>query len=159
MFCLLRVLILTTSTFLAFAHAAEPTEDGLRKKPITTDRSELGKLLTQWHKDGTAAGNVGYWYDNRDGEHSPLDLRPYPQLQKVIYTEADVKARRHWALQPRILPHVVFGNSSTSAPPRMSGSNVRTYYCSPDGLAILASQYTHNNLYIYPEHREQDFPI
>jgi hypothetical protein len=152
----LAVLILMSSTLPTFTCGAEPSDDDLRKKPITTDRGELGKLLTLWYKEGTAAGNVGDWYDNRDGEHSPLDLRPYPQLRKVIYTEADVKARRHWALQPRILPHVVFGNSSTSAPPQMSGSNVRTYYCSPDGLDILASQYTHNNLYIYPEHRDHD---
>jgi hypothetical protein len=153
---LLAVPILMSSTLLALSRGAEPGDDDVRNKPITTDRGELGKLLIRWYKEGTSAGNVGDWYDNRDGEHSPLDLRPYPQLRKVTYTDADVKARRHWALQPRVLPHVVFGNSSTSAPPQMSGSNVRTYYCSPDGLAILASHYTHNNLYIYPEHRDHD---
>jgi hypothetical protein len=152
----LAVLILTSSALLAFGAAAEPTGDELRKKPITTDSSEVGKLLARWWKEGAAAGNVGDWYDNRDGEHSPLDLRPWPQLRKVLYSPADVKARRHWALQPRTLPHVVFGNSSTSAPPRMSGSNPRTYYCSPRGLDILQSHYLHNNLYIYPEHRDHD---
>src|SRR5262245_38367673 len=95
---------------LAWADPA-PADDELSKEPITTARGEMGDLLRQWHKDGTAAGNVGDWYDNRDGEHSPLDLSPYPQLRKVKYTEADVKARRNWAGQPAVLPHVVFGNS------------------------------------------------
>jgi hypothetical protein len=140
---------------IAFADSSL-TDDDLRKKPITTDTGEIGKLLKKWHADGTAAGNVGDWYDNRDGEHSPLDLRPWPQLRKVIYTEADLKARRNWALQPRTLPHVVFGNSSTSAPPQFSGSNPRTYYCAPQGLQILQSHFTHNNVYIYPEHRDHD---
>jgi hypothetical protein len=150
----LCVLILASSALLGFTRAAEPTDEELRKKPITTTGGELGKLLNQWWKDGTAAGNVGDWYDNRDGEHSPLDLRPWPQLRKVHYTEEDIKRRRHWALQPRTLPHVVFGNSSTSAPPEMSGSNPRTYYRTRDGLPILARHYTHNNIYIYPEHRD-----
>jgi hypothetical protein len=132
------------------------TDEELRKKQITTEGGELGKLLTAWWKEGSAAGNVGDWYDNRDGGHSELNLAPYPQLRKVVYLEEDVKARRHWALQPRTLPHVVFGNSSTSAPPHMSGSNVRTYYCSGKGLRILESHYAGNNLYIYPEHRDHD---
>src|SRR5262245_42698642 len=149
---LLSALILASSALIA----AEPTDDELRKKPVSLDGGEVGKLLTEWWKEGTAAGNVGDWYDNRDGEHSPLDLRPWPQLQKVKYSEADIKARRHWALQPRPLPHVVFGNSSTSAPPNLSGSNVRTYYCSSGGLALLHEHYRKNNLYIYPEHRDQE---
>src|SRR5829696_5991904 len=72
----------------------EPPKD----KAITTAGGEVGDLLRKWWKEGTAAGNVGDWYDNRDGAHSPLDLRPWPQLQKVKYSEADFKARRNWAL-------------------------------------------------------------
>ena len=153
---LFSALIAASSVLLAFGSAAGPSDDELKKKPITTDNGEVGKLLKKWWKEGTAAGNVGDWYDNRDGEHSPLDLRPWPQLQKVKYSEADFKARRNWALQPRVLPHVVFGNSSTSAPPELSGSNPRTYYCSPQGLALLQRHYEKNNLYIYPEHRDHD---
>src|SRR4051794_17907233 len=51
---------------------------------------------------------------------------------------------------PRVLPHVVFGNSSTSAPPQMPGSNVRSYYCASKGLKILEAHYLRSNLYIYP---------
>jgi hypothetical protein len=133
-----------------------PTDEELRKKPISEDKGEIGNLLRGWFKEGRAAGNVGDWYDNRDGEHSPLDLKPYPQLRKVSYSAEDLKARRNWALQPKLLPHVVFGNSSTSAPPTLSGSNPRSYYCAPDGLRLLEQHYLKNNLYIYPEHRDHD---
>ena len=30
------------------------------------------------------------------------------------------------------------------------------YYTQPAGLALLYNHYTHNNLYIYPEHRDHD---
>src|SRR3954447_20861544 len=143
----IALLILAVSAFAARADGLP--EEELKKKPITTDNGEIGKLLKKWHAEGTAGGNAGDWYDNRDGEHSPLDLRPWPQLQKVHYSDADFKARRNWALQPRTLPHVVFGNSSTSAPPQLTGSNPRSYYCNPQGLKILESHYLHNNLYIY----------
>jgi hypothetical protein len=173
---LLGVLILTTSAALAFAAAPPPADPS--KRPVAIGGGEVGDLLRKWYADGTAAGNVGDWYDNRDGEHSPLDLSPWiassrswagwrsgehspldlspwPQLRKVAYSADDVKAMRHWALQPRVLPHVVFGNSSTSAPPNLSGSNPRSYYCSPQGLALLQAHYFQNNLYIYPEHRDK----
>ena len=56
----------------------------------------------------------------------------------------------------RIEPHVTFGNSSTSAPAHLGGSNPRSYYVSPAGLAFLHKQYVSNNIYIYPEHRDHD---
>jgi hypothetical protein len=126
------------------------------RKPITTATGELGGLLRQWWREGTAAGNVGDFYDNRDGGHSDLDTSPYPQLQRIVYTADDIKLRRHWAGQRIILPHVVFGNSSTSAPFLFGGSNPRMYYTAPAGLDFLYQEYTHNNVYIYPEHRDHD---
>lgn len=146
----LAILVAVTAVCLAPARAAPAG------KPITTDQSKVGELLRQWAAEGTAAGNTGDWYDNRDGGHSMLDLRPYPQLQLVPYSEDDIKAQRHWALAVRVLPQVTFGNSSTSAPPTASGSNGRQAYCSPGGLAMLARQYRANNLYLYPEHRDHD---
>src|SRR5204863_8237323 len=52
--------------------------------------------------------------------------------------------------------HVTFGNSSTSAPAHLGGSNPRTAYTSARGLDMLYKQYRGNNLYIYPEHRDHD---
>ena len=65
---LFGALILASLALLAFARTDGPTDEDLKKKPITTARGELGDLLRKWYKEGTAAGNVGDWYDNRDGE-------------------------------------------------------------------------------------------
>jgi hypothetical protein len=130
--------------------------DKLRQKPITSVGGPVGELLAKWWKEGTAAGNVGDYYDNRDGDHSPLNLGLFPQLSAVKYSPEDIKQRKHWAGQKVIQRAVVFGNSSTSAPPTLGGSNPRHYYCSSRGLAFLAEEYANNNLYIYPEHRDHD---
>lgn len=151
----LSSLLLVSSIIFSIAHGDEPADD-LSKKPVTTDTTPIGKLLKKWYTEGTAAGNVGDWYDNRDGEHSPLDIRIWPQLQKVKYTEEDFKLKRNWAAQRIVLPNVTFGNSSTSAGPTTGGSNPRMYYLSSMGMKLLEAHYRRNNLYIYPEHRDHD---
>ncbi|MCE9530532.1 MAG: hypothetical protein K8T89_05285 [Planctomycetes bacterium] len=157
--CGVLVLFVGISWFTVVA--AEPTAEEaklaeLRKKPITMTKGELGDLLTKWWKEGTAAGNVGDFYDNRDGAHSDLNTQPYPQLQRIVYTEDDIKTRRNWALTLFTRPHVTFGNSSTSAPPTAGGSNPRHAYSSSRGLSMLSQQYKGNNVYMYPEHRDHD---
>jgi len=114
----------------------------------------LGDLLRKWFADGTAAGNDGDWYDNRDGGHSNFDLGPHPQIRRVEYTDAERGRGLDYALQGRIIPRVVFGNSSTSAIVTLGGSCPRRGYSTPAGLATLYAQYTHNNIYIYPSHRD-----
>ena len=126
----------------------------LRLKPVTTIEGEVGDLLRQWYAKGTAAGNVGDYYDNRDRGHSRLKMEEYPQLQQITYSDEDRKQQKDYAVQRTILHHVVFGNSSTSAPLNNGGSNVRTYYTNPGGMAFLYNQYTHNNIYIYPAHHD-----
>src|SRR5262245_7624730 len=59
--------------------AQDPGADSA-SKPITTVQGKVGDLLRQWWKEGTAAGNAGDWYDNRDGAHSDLNTQPFPQL-------------------------------------------------------------------------------
>ena len=124
--------------------------DELRKKPVTISKDEIGDLLTKWWEEGTAAGNVGDFYDNRDDEHSDFKTDEFPQLRRILYSSDDVKNRRNWALTLNVRPHVTFGNSSTAAPTNKSGSNGRNAYCKPGGIALLAQQYSGNNVYIYP---------
>jgi hypothetical protein len=142
---------LTGGQSLQRTAAAGPSE-----KPIAANGGEVGRALRKWYAEGTAAGNIGDYYDNRDGGHSDLNIAPYPQLLRVVYTEEEIKNLQHWSLQKKILPFVTFGNSSTSASPEKGGSNVRQYYASPGGLGFLFTQYVRNNLYIYPEHRDHD---
>lgn len=122
-----------------------------------SDQSEIGKLLRQWYKEGTAAGNTGDFYDNRDRGHSLLNTQPYPQLDKVEYTKEQLDRRLDWALQLHfIYPHVTFGNSSTASGDPNLGSNPRHAFLRPGAAQILHAQYTRNHLYIYPEHMDHD---
>lgn len=126
----------------------------VRERSICSAPGAVGDLLRKWHAEGTAAGNTGDFYDNRDRDHSPLHLAPYPQLDVVTYTDQERQQRIDWALQIFLMPHVTFGNSSTSAPVLFGGSNVRTYYTHPRGMEFLYQQYRANNLYMYPGHHD-----
>lgn len=124
--------------------------------PITTVPGPAGDLLRGWWKEKTSAGNIGDWYDNRDEAHSLLDTKPFPQLKVFVYTPEELKARANWAAARVVRPFVTLGNSSTSAPPTKGGSNPRLYYGGSKTLDFLHEQYTKNNLYIYPEHKDYD---
>jgi hypothetical protein len=153
-------LILAASAALGLLWGAQPSAPGQApgEAPIVSDADsgEIARVLRRWYADGTAAGNRGDYYDNRDRGHSRLDLARYPQLEAVTYTEAQRKRNADYALQSRILPGVVIGNSSTSAAPEAGGSLPRHYYAQPRGLDFLFAQYSRNNLYVYPEHRDHD---
>ncbi len=136
--------------------AEPPSTDAAPDKPLTTLKGELGDLLRAWHAEGTAAGHAGIRYDNRDRGHSELDRRPWPQLGKVAYTDAQKAKRFDWAFCGGLHTGIVFGNSSTSAQARVGGSNARMAYTNPRGLAVLLAQYTRNHLYVYPEHQDHD---
>ena len=157
---LLASACLLAATAAAAGEPAGPAPGGAaapgQVRPISAAKSQLGDLLRKWFAEGTAAGNDADWYDNRDRGHSHLDLGLYPQLRKVDYTDAERNRNIDYALQGRVLPLVVFGNSSTSAAVAAGGSNPRRAYSMPAGLAMLYAQYTHNNLYVYPSHMDHN---
>jgi hypothetical protein len=151
------ILVLCFTLWSAEPQGTQPPPAArIAERPVAVGGGEIGDLLRKWYADGTAAGNAGDYYDNRDGGHSSLNLKPYPQLQKIEYSNDQIKARLHWGMQGKILPYVVFGNSSTSAAPEQNGSIPRSYYTNSRGLEFLFAQYARNNLYIYPEHRDYD---
>ncbi len=124
--------------------------------PVTTLNSPAADKVKAWYEAGTAAGNAGDVYDNRDRAHSRLNLQHFPQLTQRQYTEAEIKENIDFGAQRTISPGVVFGNSSTAGGVLSGGSNARRYYTRAQGLDILHRQYRANNLYVYPEHRDHD---
>jgi len=149
---LLKTLVLAVAACASAAQAAEtPVE-----QPIATAKGRAGDLLRRWDAEGTAAGNAGDFYDNRDRGHSRLHLPLFPQVTPVAYSPEALQRRADWGMQRTVLPHVAFGNSSTSGNPVQNGSHVRTYYSDARGLRFLFTQYLHNNLYVYPEHVDHD---
>jgi len=115
-------------------------------------------LLNQWYAEGTAAGNWGDLYDNRDTDHSNLTYLHYPQLSRIEYTDAAKQLGLHHGLQTRFFFNgVTFGNSSTaitSGP--LSRSQPRLALFDPHSVAVLVAQYVNGHLYVYPEHRDHD---
>jgi len=143
-------------TPIAEAGKTDKQTEPSTEAPIASGRGEVVDLLRGWYGDGTAAGNMGDWYDNRDRGHSGLKMSRYPQLQRVTYTPQQLQRREDYGLQRIILPHVTVGNSSTSDRPERTGSLPRSYYTGSRGLSFLFTQYVRNNIYIYPEHRDYD---
>jgi len=131
--------------------------DSEPSQPVMRGTSALARLLNDWYQAGTAAGNTGDFYDNRDSNHSRIDLKRYPQVQEITYTEEQRRIKADYGIQRTIHPHVVIGNSSISASVWSVGSMPRVLYGTPrKGLTYLHTQYRSNNLYIFPEHRDHD---
>jgi hypothetical protein len=126
----------------------------VKERAITAMNGAVADLLKKWYAEGTAAGNTGDVYDNRDRDHSPLNIKAYPQLDHIVYTREQLDKRVDWAAQHTILPYITFGNSSTSAPVTHGGSNIRLYYVHPRGTPFLYEQYRKNNIYMYPGHHD-----
>jgi len=68
------------------------TKTGL-EETVCYGRGKLCEWLNEWYKIGEIAGNNNDWYDNRDGGHSMLNLKQFPQISVVPYTE-DEKSRK-----------------------------------------------------------------
>lgn len=120
---------------------------------VTSRSDAVGKLLNEWHAAGTAAGLGEITYENRDGQHSPLNAALYPQLQ-VFQADAKSGPATGPSVMLRLKPTV--GNCSMSAPPDKGGSLPRLYQTDPNGQRFLMMQYLANNLMIYPEHQDYD---
>jgi len=148
-------------TFLAKEATGETTRTTRRitvqPGPAATGSRKTALRVQGWYAAGTAAGNTGDFYDNRDGGHSPLRMQLFPQLDRTEYTDEQKKRRLHWGAQLYVLfPHVTMGNSSTAAPAAKGGCNTRLALTRPGAARILYAQYRRNHLYIYPEHRDYD---
>lgn len=120
---------------------------------VTTRDDAVGKLLNDWYRAGSAAGLSAITYENRDGQHSPLDAARYPQL-KVFQSDAKSGPPIGPAVALRTQPTV--GNCSMSAPADKGGSLPRMYQVDPQGQRFLMMQYLACNLMIYPEHQDHD---
>lgn len=120
---------------------------------ITKRDDMVGKLLNEWYRDGTAAGLAAITYENRDGQHSPLNTALYPQLQ-IFEHSSTTGPDKGPAAKLRLGP--VLGNCSMAAPAVSGGSLPRIYMMDPKGCEFIMMQYLANNLFVYPEHQDHD---
>lgn len=118
---------------------------------------DIDTLLLNWFRRGTAAGNRGDLYDNRDRDHSNLRADRFPQLTFVEYAD-DLKQRGvDYTVNPGILfNRITLGNSSTASKGSMWRSNARRCYTESRLANAALRQYVSNHIYVYPEHRDHD---
>jgi len=119
-------------------------------QPVTLRTDKVAELINDWFAKGTAAGLQAITYENRDGQHSPLNTTQYPQLQVFKGAENDKGAANQLRAKP------LLGNCSMSSTATQLGCLPRIYMMDPGGNRFLAQQYLSNNLFIYPEHQDYD---
>jgi hypothetical protein len=132
------------------------SDNGAQEKIVSGGGSLDAARLNAWFLDGTAAGNHGDLYDNRDGGHSALPPAAFPQLARVQYGEEARKTGLDRGLNSEILFNAVtLGNASlalTEGP--LWRSLPREALIDPLQVASLYQQYAGNHIYVYPAHRD-----
>ncbi len=123
---------------------------------IVLGQEPYAPLLREWWAEGTAAGNSGDFYENRDGNHSLLQLGEFPQLTRWPANPDSDPNDTGWGASRVVRPAIVVGNSSTAGTPPSGSSLGRRLVTFPDTFAILYQQYRANNLHVYPEHADHD---
>lgn len=139
--------------FSQFRFEQEP-----RSATVLGADDEAARLLNGWALNGTAAGNQGDLYDNRDRGHSTLSPKRWPQLSHIHYGPKARSANIDYGVNAGILFNAVtFGNSSTALTSSFAWrSQARMILTSADLVARAYLQYSMNHLYVFPEHRDHD---
>ena len=105
---------------------------------------------------GSAGGNVGDLYMNRDGRHSPLNLKDFPGLTSVQLDATGRTNRMDMAFPNIVFPYPVFGNASlamTEGPYWRSLPRAMMTTESPL-LNRMAKFYLSNQTWVYPSHAD-----
>ncbi len=136
--------------------------DPAPRSPISRDQiigtSAAEVLVNAWIREGTAAGHYGDLYDNRDRDHSNLNLTKFPMLAHVEYSPEASKAEADWGMRiGQAFEQPTFGNSSTAqVNTPFWRSNPRMLMHDDMLMKIAWSQFVNNQLYCYPEHNDFD---
>ncbi len=141
---------------ISFAPLAANARDDAGDATVGNADAEV--KVRKWFQAGTAAGHLGDLYDNRDRDHSNLNLSKFPQLIRVEYDDEAKKVRTDWGVQIyQMFDRPVLGNSSTAqVGSRGWRSNPRIFLFNEPQTRLVYNQYVSNHLYVYPEHSDYD---
>ncbi len=97
-------------------------------------------------------------YDNRDRDHSPMNISGFPQMARLVYAEEAIRSGVDYNAQVLFLHNMpTIGNASLSrVEVPLWRSLTRGMYSQAPHMKILADQYLNSHLYVYPEHRDHD---
>lgn len=123
---------------------------------IRTGDNEIADTLNRWYNQGSAAGNHGDLYDNRDAGHSRLSADLFPQLTHIRYDKELSDHGLHRGAQTQFLyNHVTLGNCSMAMTHNVYWRSLpRMMLLDARSLNMLRLQYSQNHLYLYPSHHD-----
>lgn len=113
------------------------------------------KEIEEWMKDGTASGNFGDLYVNRDNGHSVLVTTNFPGLTPVVYGEAAKAKHVNVGLPNANFGYPVIGNASiaiTAGP--FWRSMPRAIQTDPFQPTSTFQLMLANQCWFYPAHRD-----
>ncbi len=137
--------------YLWWRDVATDSEALARHEPLRNVEG-ITEELGQWHRQKTAAGNVGDYYHNHDHLHSYLALQNFPQVTPIDATDASRSLIGAGLQHRKLFTGTVIGNASMVA----GGVSLPEHaYRNPQFVDALHDQYTNNHVYLYPSHTTQ----
>jgi hypothetical protein len=113
------------------------------------------KEIEGWMKDGTASGNFGDLYVNRDNGHSALTLTNFPGLTPVVYGEAAKAKQINVGLPNGHFSYPVIGNASIAITAGPFWRSMPRAVQTDPMLPITTFQLMlANQCWFYPAHRD-----
>ena len=114
------------------------------------------EVLSALLADGTASGNAGDLYINRDGDHSRIDLKDFPLLSELRFEGEAKKKGVDRAIPNTLYPDAaVIGNASLAiVTTNDSSSLVRTAMLDPYAMMSLQQCYLDNQFWVFPAHKD-----
>ena len=116
------------------------------------------ELMAAWLADGTAAGNGGDLYINRDRDHSRIKLEDFPLLSELRFDGEAKKKNVDTAIPNTLYPGAaVVGNASLgSSTTNGLVSLMRMAMQQPAELMALQQCYLDNQLWVFPALRDYE---
>ena len=116
------------------------------------------ELMAAWLADGTAAGNGGDLYINRDRDHSRVKIELFPLLSELRFEGEAKKKDVDKALPNMLYPGAaVVGNASLAIiTTNDSCSLVRMALQDPAAMLSLQQCYLDNQFWVFPAHKDFD---
>ncbi|MFO7937173.1 MAG: hypothetical protein R6V06_06165 [Kiritimatiellia bacterium] len=128
-----------------------------KKADANTYKGPASDLIRTWMKEGSASGNSGDLYMNRDRGHSKAGVEDFPKLTPVVYCKEAKEAGADRNLPNTLFEYPLVGNSSmamTQGP--FWRSLPRAALCDQFSAVQQCRLYMSNQLWVYPGHKDFD---
>lgn len=116
------------------------------------------ELMAAWLADGSAAGNGGDLYINRDRDHSRVKIEAFPLLSELRFEPEAKKKDVDKAIPNTLYPGAaVVGNASLAViSTNDSCSLMRMAMQDPAAIMALQQCYLDNQFWVFPAHKDFD---